>query len=105
MSMAIAGAAVGAFLGGLISDLIGRKKTLIVSDIFFSVGAAFMGFAGDILMMIFGRFVVGLGIGVAAMGVPVYLAECSPHEIRGAMVSMNNFMITFGLLSSYAIGY
>ena len=79
VSMAVAGAAVGAFVGGLVSDQIGRKKALIVADAFFVFGAALMGFSQTILMMVFGRFIVGIGIGVAAMGVPVYLAECSPH--------------------------
>ena len=52
-----------------------------------------------------GRFITGLGIGSAAMSVPVYIAECAPSEIRGSLVTTNIFLVTIGLVVSYILGY
>ncbi len=56
-------------------------------------------------MLLAGRLLVGLGIGVSSMLAPLYLAETAPAESRGAMVSLNQLMITIGILVSYLVGY
>ena len=101
--MALFGAAIGSLIGGSISDKYGRKPTIIISDILFMIGAVVMAFAPDVLVLMSGRFIVGLGVGIAAMVIPVYLAECSPKEIRGRIVTLNIISITVGQFISVCI--
>ncbi|KAK7310320.1 hypothetical protein RJT34_07766 [Clitoria ternatea] len=103
VSMAGAGAIVGAAAGGWINDAYGRKKATIVADVVFTVGAIVMAAAPDPYILILGRVLVGLGVGVASVTAPVYIAESSPSEIRGALVSTNVLMITGGQFLSYLI--
>ena len=78
------------------SDKFGRKATILIADVLFAVGALVMGFAWNILMLVLGRLIVGFGIGIAAMSVPLYLAETAPTQIRGAIVAVNVMFITGG---------
>lgn len=90
------GAAFGSLLGGPIADKFGRKPTIFVADVLFTGGCLVMAFTPSIPVLIIGRFIVGLGVGVAAMVVPVYLAEVSPKKIRGMLVNLNVIFITLG---------
>ncbi|XP_027364839.1 inositol transporter 1-like [Abrus precatorius] len=103
VSMAIAGAIVGAAGGGWINDAYGRKMATLIADIIFIFGAFGMAAAKDPYVLILGRFLVGLGVGVASVTAPVYIAESSPSEIRGSLVSTNVLMITAGQFLSYLI--
>ncbi|OMO84915.1 Sugar/inositol transporter [Corchorus capsularis] len=103
VSMALVGAMVGAASGGWINDAYGRKKATLVADVVFTAGAIVMGVAGDPYMLIVGRFLVGLGVGVASVTAPVYIAEASPSEIRGGLISTNVLMITAGQFLSYLV--
>ncbi|KAK7343230.1 hypothetical protein VNO77_11817 [Canavalia gladiata] len=103
VSMAIAGAIIGAAGGGWINDAYGRKKATLIADVIFIGGAIGMGGATDHYVLILGRFLVGLGVGIASVTAPVYIAEASPSEIRGSLVSTNVLMITAGQLLSYII--
>ena len=96
VSMALLGAAVGSLFGGPFADKFGRKLTIFAADIWFTGGWLLMAFSPSIAVLIVGRFVVGIGIGVAAMVVPVYLAEVAPINIRGAIVNLNVVFITGG---------
>jgi MFS family permease len=77
------GAFIGALIAGPLSDKIGRKPTIIISDILFTFGAANMAFSWSILSLMVGRIIVGLGIGIASMVVPIYISEICPKELRG----------------------
>ncbi|XP_061360223.1 inositol transporter 1-like isoform X1 [Gastrolobium bilobum] len=101
--MAVAGAIVGAAAGGWINDAYGRKKATIIADVIFALGAIVMAAAPDPYVLILGRVLVGLGVGIASVTAPVYIAESSPSEIRGALVSTNVLMITGGQFLSYLI--
>lgn len=90
------GAAFGAIFGGPISDRIGRKKTLTWLGVIFTVFGLACGLAPNTTVMIISRFILGLAVGAASGTVPVYLAEISPADKRGKMVSMNQFLIVFG---------
>mmetsp|Transcript_17755 Transcript_17755/g.22373 ORF Transcript_17755/g.22373 Transcript_17755/m.22373 type:complete len:80 (-) Transcript_17755:1175-1414(-) len=79
----MAGAAVGALFSGSISDRYGRKRIIVLSDVFFTLGALIAGLAPTIWCLILGRFVLGLGVGVASQIVPLYLSEVAPKEVRG----------------------
>lgn len=103
VSMAVAGAIVGAAAGGWINDAYGRKKATIIADVIFTLGAIVMAAAPDPYVLILGRVFVGLGVGIASVTAPVYIAELSPSEIRGALVSTNVLMITGGQFLSYLI--
>lgn len=101
--MALVGAMIGAAGGGLINDAYGRKRATILADVVFTVGSLVMSAAPDPYVLIFGRFLVGLGIGVASVTAPVYIAEVSPSEIRGGLVGTNVLMITGGQFLSYLV--
>src|SRR5579862_9349659 len=88
VSGVLAGAATGALLGGRLADLFGRRKLLIVTAIIFAAGALACAAATSPAMLIFGRIVVGLGIGLASGTVPVYISEVSPANARGWTVSL-----------------
>lgn len=103
VSMAIAGAIVGAAGGGWINDAYGRKKATLIADVIFIIGAIGMAAAPDPHLLILGRLLVGLGVGVASVTSPVYIAEASPSEIRGSLVSTNVLMITAGQFLSYIV--
>ncbi|CAJ1845786.1 unnamed protein product [Sphenostylis stenocarpa] len=103
VSMAIAGAIVGAALGGWINDAYGRKKATLLADVIFTLGAILMAAAPDPYVLILGRLLVGLGVGIASVTAPVYIAEASPSEIRGSLVSTNVLMITGGQFISYLV--
>lgn len=103
VSMALLGAIVGAAAGGWINDVYGRKKATLLADVVFALGAAVMAAAPDPYILIAGRFLVGIGVGVASVTAPVYIAEASPSEIRGGLVSTNVLMITIGQFLSYLI--
>ncbi|KAG4984758.1 hypothetical protein JHK87_029507 [Glycine soja] len=103
VSMAIGGAIVGAAGGGWINDAYGRKKATLIADVIFIIGAIGMAAAPDPHLLILGRLLVGLGVGVASVTSPVYIAEASPSEIRGSLVSTNVLMITAGQFLSYIV--
>lgn len=91
-------AAVGALTGGRISDMIGRKKTIVVMALMFIVGVAVVVVAPSLPFVVAGRIILGLAVGSASVVVPVFLAELAPFEIRGSLAGRNEFMIVFGQL-------
>ncbi|KAG4199442.1 hypothetical protein ERO13_A05G147100v2 [Gossypium hirsutum] len=103
VSMAVAGAIIGAAVGGWMNDRFGRRRVLIIADFLFFVGAVIMASAPGAAFLIVGRIFVGLGVGMASMTSPLYISEASPAKIRGALVSTNGFLITGGQFLSYLI--
>ncbi|CAA0833239.1 Inositol transporter 1 [Striga hermonthica] len=103
VSMALVGAMIGASVGGWINDVFGRKKATLSADVVFTIGSIFMAAAPNPYVLIFGRLLVGLGVGVASVTAPVYIAEASPSEVRGGLVSTNVLMITGGQFLSYLV--
>ncbi|MBW0105493.1 sugar porter family MFS transporter [Pseudonocardia sp. KRD291] len=101
----LAGALVGALAGGAISDSLGRKKTLVGVAAVFLIGALLSGLAPGLTTLVVARVVLGLSIGVSSVCVPLYIAEMAPKERRGRLVSMNQFLITVGILLSYLVNY
>ncbi|KAL2518577.1 Inositol transporter 4 [Abeliophyllum distichum] len=103
VSMAVAGAIIGAAFGGWMNDKYGRKKSILLADLLFFCGAIVMCAAPAPWMIIIGRVLVGLGVGMASMTAPLYISEASPARIRGALVSTNGLLITGGQFLAYLI--
>ncbi|XP_047308767.1 inositol transporter 4-like [Impatiens glandulifera] len=103
VSMAVAGAIIGAAIGGWLNDKLGRKISILIADALFFVGAIVMALSVAPWMIIIGRIFVGLGVGMASMTSPLYISEASPARIRGALVSTNGLLITGGQFLSYLV--
>ncbi|MGU3431653.1 sugar porter family MFS transporter [Actinomycetes bacterium M1A6_2h] len=102
-SLLFPGAAFGALLGGRLSDVLGRKRTLLVCAMLFLVGALGCAVAPNVEFMVAARIILGLGVGAAAVTCPLYLAEMAPAERRGRMVTINELMIVTGQMLAFAI--
>ena len=103
--IALAGAAVGAAFAGGLSDRFGRRMVIFFTGLIFIVGSLVAALAPEVSLCLSGRLLVGVGIGVASMLTPLYLAETAPARSRGALVSLNQLAITVGILVSYLVGY
>src|SRR6202790_761873 len=105
VSGVLAGAAVGALVGGRLADLFGRRKLLIATAIIFALGAILCAVATSALILVVGRIIVGFGIGLSSSGVPVYISEVAPASARGWQVSLFQLAITVGILLAYVVDY
>ena len=101
VSSMMMGAAVGAVVAGWLSSQLGRKRTLILGAVLFVAGSVLCGYAWTPGVLIVGRVVLGLAIGIASFTAPLYLAEIAPESIRGAMISLYQLMITIGILVAF----
>jgi sugar porter (SP) family MFS transporter len=101
----LAGAAVGALLGGRLADRFGRRTLLIFTALIFAIGAVLCATAISTPMLFCGRVIVGLGIGLSSGTVPVYISEVSPPDARGWTVSLFQLAITVGILLAYLVDY
>jgi len=104
-SSALLACIFGAAFAGALSDRLGRKKVLILSAVFFLISAIGTALPQDLAQFIIFRFIGGLAVGAASMTSPMYIAEISPANIRGRMVSVNQFAIVTGMLVVYLINY
>ncbi|XP_028067346.1 sugar transporter ERD6-like 7 isoform X2 [Camellia sinensis] len=98
------GAMIGAITSGPIADFIGRKWAMRVSSGFCVAGWLAIYFAEGALVLVIGRLATGYGMGVFSYVVPVFIAEISPKNLRGALTTLNQLMITAGVSVSYIIG-
>jgi len=80
------GAMCGALLAGALADRMGRRWTILLASVLFSIGALVEAFAPGTAILIVGRFVVGFGVGVASVAAPLYAAEMAPARLRGRFV-------------------
>ncbi|MBT2412871.1 sugar porter family MFS transporter [Streptomyces sp. ISL-12] len=100
-SSLLLGAALGAVTGGRISDTRGRRRGILLLAVLFFIGALGCTLAPTTEVMVVARFVLGLAVGGASVTVPIYLAEVSPAERRGALVTRNELMIVSGQLLAF----
>ncbi|GLT90363.1 hypothetical protein SLE2022_083000 [Rubroshorea leprosula] len=98
------GGMFGAMLSGKIADLIGRLRTMWISDIFFAVGWLAIAFAKDAWWLDIGRLLLGIGGGIITYVVPVYIAEITPKNLRGRFSSANQLMSASGFAMAYFVG-
>ena len=103
MSTALVGCLVGAMVAGAAADKYGRKPLLVTAAVLFTVSAIATGLFNDFTLFNIARFIGGVGIGVASALSPMYIAEVSPTEIRGRMVSLNQMTIVLGILAAQIV--
>ena len=103
-SITSGGALIGAVIAGLLADKYGRKWPIWGACLVFIIGTVLQTAAYGLPQFTVGRFVVGLGVGSAAMIVPLYIGELAPAKYRGRMIAFNNMSVTFGQLVASAIG-
>jgi major inositol transporter-like SP family MFS transporter len=103
ISSLIFAAAVGALIGGPLSDAWGRRKTIILLAVLFFVGTLFVVFSPGFGVLVVGRILLGLAVGGASTVVPVYLAELAPYEIRGSITGRNELAIVIGQLAAFVV--
>ena len=105
MSSAVLGCIGGAVGLGWLPDRFGRKPSLILSAVLFTVSAIWTAFAGGYASFVAARILGGLGIGLASNVSPVYIAEVSPPESRGRLVSVNQLTIVLGIIFAQLANY
>jgi len=103
MTTALVGCLVGAMVAGAAADRYGRKPLLMASAVMFTVSAIATGLFDDFTLFNVARFIGGIGIGVASALAPMYIAEVSPANIRGRMVSLNQMTIVLGILAAQIV--
>ena len=117
ISSALIGCIIGGMLSGIVSLKLGRKKSLMLAAVLFFVAAIGSGFPefiffkrgepsmGLLYMFNFYRIIGGIGVGLASAVCPMYIGEIAPADIRGRLVSINQFAIIFGMLVVYFVNY
>jgi sugar porter (SP) family MFS transporter len=99
------GCMAGCLIAGSISKSYGRKPGLMIAAFLFGISAIGVALSHQLLWFIVFRMIGGLGVGMASMLSPMYIAEISPASIRGRMVSVNQLTIVIGILLTYYINY
>jgi len=105
VSGAMAGAAAGAAIGGQLADRLGRRRLIFLAAIVFFVGSFTMAVAPNVPILVAGRLIDGVAIGFASIVGPLYISEIAPPEIRGGLTSLNQLMVTLGILISYFVNF
>ncbi|XP_075648738.1 D-xylose-proton symporter-like 2 [Castanea sativa] len=98
------GALIGSVLAFNVADFLGRRRELLAAALLYFVGALITALAPDFPIMVIGRFVFGIGIGLAMHAAPMYIAETAPSKIRGRLISLKEFFIVLGMVGGYGIG-
>ena len=92
------GCMAGCVIAGRLADRYGRRPALMVAAGIFAVSSIGMAFSASLSLFMVARFVAGIGVGMASMLSPMYIAEVSPAEIRGRNVAINQLTIVIGIL-------
>ena len=102
---ALIGSIAGVLIAGMLSDFLGRKKTMLISALLFSVSAIGCAVCGNFTQLVIYRIIGGFGIGIVSIVSPVYISEVSPAHVRGTMVSLYQLFITIGFLLAYLMNF
>jgi sugar porter (SP) family MFS transporter len=105
MASALLGCMAGPLLGGMLSDRWGRKPTLIFSGVLFVIGSIGSAMPSNIVEFDIFRFLGGVGVGLASVVSPMFIAEVSPPRMRGALVTINQLAIVVGLACAAIVAY
>lgn len=102
---ALVGSIIGVTVAGLMSDYLGRKKTMIISAVLFSITGIGCALSETISGLVLYRMIGGIGIGIASIVSPIYISEISVAKHRGSLVSFYQLAITIGFLGAYLINF
>lgn len=105
VSSTLLAAWIFSILSGCANDRFGRKPVIVSSSLIFVIGSVLMSIAWNANLLLAGRLVVGAGVGLASMTVPMYIAEVAPSSIRGQLVMINMCCITGGQFIASVIAY
>lgn len=97
------GAMAGCILAGFLSDYIGRKKVMFCAGILFTLSSLILAISPSVEILITGRILSGVAIGMASTIVPLYISEVAPAKIRGTLVSTNQLAFAIGMTSVYIV--
>ena len=96
ISSLLATALIGAVVGGILSDIYGRRSVLVIAAVFNVIGSIIISAGSTPYDILAGRLIIGLGIGAGSVASPLLIAESVPPENRGAFISLNDFQIFIG---------
>ena len=102
---ALIGSIAGVLVAGMLSDFLGRKKTMLIAALMFSISAIGCALCQGFSQLVAYRMIGGFGIGIVSIVSPVYISEVSPAKVRGTMVSFYQLFITIGFLLAYLVNY
>lgn len=102
---ALVGSIAGVLFAGTLSDKWGRKMTMIISAVLFTISGIGCALATGFDMLVFYRIIGGAGIGIVSVVCPLYISEISPAAYRGRMVSLYQLAVTVGFLAAYLMNY
>ena len=105
VASALWGTVVGAMFGGIPNDKIGRKKTLILIGILYTISALGSAMVSDPWVFAIFRFIGGLGVGASTIAAPAYIAEIAPADKRGSLTALYQLNIVFGILVAFVSNY
>lgn len=105
VSSVVFGALFGAIISGRLADKFGRRRMLLVAATAFIIGTTATTFADNIQILIFGRLIIGLAIGISSYTTPLFISEMAPAKHRGAMVLLNAITITGGEAIAFILDY
>lgn len=105
VSSVLFGAMFGSLASGRLTDRFGRRRLMLIISGLFIAGTAIASLAEQVGTILLGRLFIGFAIGIGSYTAPLYIAEVSPSELRGGLVSLNQLAITIGILCSFLINY
>ncbi|QYS97889.1 General substrate transporter [Trichoderma simmonsii] len=105
ISILSAGTFFGALIAGDMADFFGRRTTIIMGSIIYSIGVVLQVASSTLAVMVSGRLIAGLGVGFVSAIIILYMSEIAPRMVRGAIVSGYQFFITVGILLASCVDY
>jgi len=102
---ALIGSIIGVMVAGMLSDYLGRKKTMLISALMFSISAIGCAVCANFSQLVIYRIIGGFGIGVVSIVSPIYISEVAVASKRGTLVSLYQLAVTIGFLMAYLVNY
>ncbi|OLY81082.1 High-affinity glucose transporter [Smittium mucronatum] len=98
------GCFIGSLIAGQVTDIFSRKRSILAASIVFVGGSIIQGASNGYAMLVIGRFINGLAVGILSQAVPTYQSEVSAPEVRGRLISLQQWAITWGIAIAFWIG-